>query len=459
MINWREPILSFYDKRITRNPIPGYADFLNDFYTWPVERRREMQFERLSRLLLHAARTVPHYRDTLIKSGLVRGNHVDMTRFRDVPALTRDSLRTKFERLKSDDLASRTWFKNSSGGSSGEPVALLQDLDYENIGLATIEMHYTWAGRWPGEPFVKLWGSDRDVLRGTLGWRRKIGNFARNRTVLNSFQMSRTHMERYLRKLQRVQPVMIEAYAESIYELARYMNASNIQLSGVRNVVTGAGTLFPFIRSEIDCAFGCPTLNRYGSREVGAVAGERSAGAGLGVFSYTHLVEVVDDRGQPCGPGEEGEVVVTCLTNYAMPIIRYCIGDRAVVGETISAPTPSVETLQTVTGRTMDAFVREDGSTIPGIFFAHFIGVVHNAGWLKKTQIIQRDYNSVLIKMVMAPPPPGALDEIRNSLRLVMGSACQVDFEPVDEIPPSPSGKYRYTQSLVPRANSSTASS
>jgi phenylacetate-CoA ligase len=47
-----------------------------------------------------------------------------------VPALTRDTLRAKFELLKSDDLASRAWYRNSSGGSSGEPVAVLQDRYY-----------------------------------------------------------------------------------------------------------------------------------------------------------------------------------------------------------------------------------------------------------------------------------------------------------------------------------------
>ena len=451
MFNWRYPILNFYDMRIRRNPA-YYVPFLNEFYAWPVERRRQVQLERLSQLLLHAARHVPYYRDVLTKSGVVRGGDVDLSRFRQVPELTRDGLRDGFERLKSDDLASRAWYKNSSGGSSGEPVTLLQDRGYNEIGMATTEMHYAWAGRAAGEPVVRLWGSDRDVLRGTLGWRNKLSNFIRNLTFLNSFDMSLAHMQHYIDVIQRVRPVMIEAYAESIYELARYANASNIKLSGVRNVVTSSETLYPFMREEIARAFGCPTLNRYGSREVGDIAGERVAGAGLEVFIYSHLFEVVDEEGQPCGPGEEGDVLVTCLTNYAMPIIRYRIGDRAVVGAEVSIPAASVERLETVTGRTADVFVREDGSTVSGMFFIHFLGVVHNSGWLKKTQIIQQDYNAILIKMVTVTTPPQAgLDEIRGSLRRVVGSACKVDFEFVEAIPPLPSGKHMSILSFVPR--------
>ena len=93
-------------------------------------------------------------------------------------------------------------------------------------------------------------------------------------------------------------------------------------------------------------------------------------------------------------------------------------------------------------------FRRGDGSTVGGNFFIHFLGVVHNSGWLKKTQIIQRDYNTILIKMVTAPPPPyGTLEEIRGSLHRVLGLTCQVEFEFVEAIPPLPSGKYRYTVS------------
>lgn len=451
MHNWRRPVLNFYDAHITHNPIPRYLAFLNELDRASSERRHEEQADRLRQLLLHASRNVPYYRDVLAKTAVVEGGRVDLTRFREIPKLTRHRLRTEFERLKSDDLGSRPWYKNGSGGSSGEPVTLLQDRYYEEVGLATKEMHYAWAGRKTGEPLVKLWGSDRDVLIGTVGWRNKLSNFVRNQRFQNSFNMGTAHMQRYLNEIRHVRPVVIEAYAESIYELARYINRYSLELPAVRSVITSSGTLYPFIRKEIEQAFGCPTFNRYGSREVGDIAGEREPDAGLEVFPFTHFVEVVDDSGRPCAVDEEGEVLVTCLSNYAMPMIRYAIGDRAVVAATVATPTPSVERLKTVSGRTMDAFVRADGSTVPGYFFVHFLGVVHYAGWLKKTQIIQRDYDSVLIKMVADPPPPGALEEIRGSLRRVIGPTCRVDFEFLDAIPPLPSGKYSYTVSQVSR--------
>jgi phenylacetate-CoA ligase len=455
MFNWRRPVLQLYDTYVRRNPIPAFASRLNEFYALPAEQRRDVQNRRLTELLRHAARHVPFYRDALTQSGVVRGADVDLGRFRMTPELTRDTLTTKFDCLKSDDLSSRQWYENQSGGSSGVPVKIIQERLYEQMGLATVALHHSWAGRNSGEPLVKLWGSDRDVLHGTLGWRNELSNLARNCSFMNSFNMSKTNLERFVRSIQTTRPVVIEAYAESIYELAFFMNTSGIRHSGVKNVITSAGTLFPFIRREVEQAFGCPTLDRYGSREVGTIAAERSAGAGLDVFSYTHLVEVVDDDGLPCRPGEEGHILVTCLTNYAMPIIRYRIGDRALVGDVDPSTIHSVERLQTVTGRTTDAFVREDGSTVPGTFFVHFLSVVHRSEWLKKVQIIQEDYNRILILMVPAAPPPHrTFDEIRTSLQKIVGEQCQVAFELVDDIPLLPSGKYQYTRSLVPRPQS-----
>ena len=46
-----------------------------------------------------------------------------------------------------------------------------------------------------------------------------------------------------------------------------------------------------------------------------------------------NLVEVINKNGEPCSPGEEGEIALTNLTNYSMPIIRYKIGDFGILKE------------------------------------------------------------------------------------------------------------------------------
>lgn len=452
MINWRQPMLKFYDERVMNRPIPRCRTLISEFYALPGEARRSQRAQRLTQLLRHAARHVPHYRKLLADQGIVRGDVVDLTRFGKVPPLTRSLLQNSPESLKSDDLSARDWYKNSSGGSSGEPVAVIQDQDYNATGIAMTETYHGWVGRNSGEPLIKLWGSDRDVLTGTLGWRNKLSGFVRNQKWANSFKMSEAAMSRYLDWIRQYRPVVIEAYADSAFELARFANARATQFSGVKHVITSAGTLHPFMREEISRAFGCPTLNRYGCREVGDIAGERTANGGLEVFDYCNLVEVVKADGQPCQEGEEGDVLVTNLTNFAMPLIRYRLGDRAVVGKASDGPLRLVERLETISGRCTDAFIMRDGTTVPGIFFVYFLTVVHEKGWMRKVQIVQRDYDDVLINMVVkTTPAQSALDDIAASLRILVGQSCSIRFETLDDIPALKSGKHSYVVSLVKR--------
>jgi len=48
---------------------------------------------------------------------------------------------------------------------------------------------------------------------------------------------------------------------------------------------------------------------------------------GLHIWEDHFLVEILDLEGEPCAPGERGELVLTSLTKEAMPLIRYHTGD------------------------------------------------------------------------------------------------------------------------------------
>lgn len=106
--------------------------------------------------------------------------------------------------------------------------------------------------------------------------------------------------------------------------------------------------------------------------------------------------------------------------------------------------------LQKIVGRTDEIFVTQDGTQIEGFYFGIFMSMT---SWALKYQIIQKSYTRILYKVILAQQgcKQEELDEIISKTRLVMGADCQVDFEFVDDIPKSPSGKYRYILSEVER--------
>jgi phenylacetate-CoA ligase len=85
-------------------------------------------------------------------------------------------------------------------------------------------------------------------------------------------------------------------------------------------------------REECRRAWDLSVIDVYSAQEVGIIALQCPAREHYHVQAETMFVEVVDERGEPCGPGQTGRVLVTPLNNYAMPLLRYEIGDWAEPG-------------------------------------------------------------------------------------------------------------------------------
>ncbi|MCU0633441.1 MAG: hypothetical protein MUE41_01105 [Gemmatimonadaceae bacterium] len=218
-----------------------------------------------------------------------------------------------------------------------------------------------------------------------------------------------------------------------------------------------AGTLFPRYREAIGHVFGAPVFDRYGCRELGDPASERRPGAGQHVCESLYVVEVVAADGAPCAPGVTGRLLLTCLVNYAMPLIRYDIGDLATWHES-SEPVDGVtwRRLREIGGRTIETIVRPDGGVVSPIYFIHLLGVTLERGWLRRYQFVQEAPAHLRVRLVpqvrVADPATAhadALAEIATKVRAAIGAQVRVDFEFPEEIAPSASGKYQYVVSRV----------
>jgi phenylacetate-CoA ligase len=300
-----------------------------------------------------------------------------------------------------------------------------------------------------------LWGSERDLFVGKETPKIRLGRWLRNEIWLNTFNVSAEQMFAYVNQINAFKPVQILAYAESIYELSRFIERKGLRVHCPRSIMTSAGTLDQSMRGKIEQVFKTPVFNRYGSREVGDIACECSHHKGLHISPFTHYVEILRQDGTRSQPGEIGEIVITILTNYAMPLIRYRIGDMGAWADEACTCGRSWPILREVTGRVTDNFITRDGTITYGAFFRHLL---FYKDWIKKYQIIQEAYDHIRILIV----PNEIIDksqefysdeirEITEKIRHVMGPGCRVEFETVTDIAPTNSGKYRYTISRVAR--------
>jgi phenylacetate-CoA ligase len=369
----------------------------------------------------------------------------NVNKLSDYPILTKDIIRKEYLPL----YVSKQYpdiVKNTSGGSTGEPVLIYQDRNYIDWSYATT-MYYLQDIR-KVNAFCKkviLWGSEKDIFR-QMNLKGKIYNFLNNQIFLNSFMMDYDTIKKYISIINRQKPIFLKGYAGSLYEVAKVINKENIQVYSPRFIYSSAEELKDFMRKEIEDAFHSSVYDFYGSREVSAIAAEVNTNEYL-AFSFDNFVEILDDNNEEVAPGEEGRVIITNLHNNYFPIIRYEIGDAAIKGEFNKEY--NLPTLKKITGRTTDHFKTEEGKIIHGEYFTHLF---YFREWVDLFQIVQNSIANITIFVVLndgKEPNEKDKEDIDSKIKMVMGENIIIDWKFVSSIPKTKQGKHRYTMSNI----------
>jgi phenylacetate-CoA ligase len=413
----------------------------------------KFQQKYLEILILHSYKNVPYYQKIFDKIDLIRDGTVNLSNFHEIPILTKDLLRKHQKELLSKDYKERKWYYNFSGGSTGDPTKFMQDNLYQKWYLATNKYYYQEMLDINENTAKKvfLWGSPQDLFKGSIGFKNRIKNWFSNILFLNSFKMSEQDMKAYIHSINAYRPDLIRGYAGSLYELALFSEKNNLKIYSPKRIACSAETLTQDMRTKIESVFGTKLYDFYGSRETASIAGECKDGL-IHIFSFNNYLEILNHNNTPVNEGEEGRVIITTLHNLSMPLIRYELGDVAVLGPKKCSCGNILPCLQKISGRLEEQFIKKDGSIVIGYFFVHLLGVLLNKGFVKKFQVIQEEYNKIRIRAVVERAlPESEKNEIEQKIRVAMGSDCIIQWDFVDDIQKTAGGKYLYTQSLVKR--------
>ena len=391
-MNWRKPLI-FAGLYLTGSKIPKYLKEIKRIEKLPQEEIKKYQEEKLKKLLLHAYCNVPYYRKILPKSGVIKNGKVYLENFDKIPILTKEIIRKEGTNLYSKDYKSRKPYENTSGGSTGEPVKFIQDKEYDEWNIATKIYYNQMLGKEIGEKEIKFWGSERDIFKGNIGFKNKIFNFIYNRNLVNSFRLNFVGLNKAIDSWNRFKPKIVWSYVDSAYELSRHIEKNKINIFSPEAIIVTAGVLTENIRKYVEDTFQTEVYNQYGSREVGVVACECKAHEGLHIFEYFQYLELINSD-----KNRNGEIIITNLTNYSMPLIRYRIGDTAKIKNKKCSCGRGFKLLENVTGRITDHFIKKDGTIVHGEYFTHLF---YFKDWIKKFQVIQKDYNLIVCSIVL----------------------------------------------------------
>jgi len=239
--------------------------------------------------------------------------------------------------------------------------------------------------------------------------------------------------------LQQQQPDYLMTYASIAGELAKLVIASENRLSNLREVRTLGEVLTPEVRELCRQAWAVPVTDVYSAEEVGYIALQCPQHEHYHTLEEGVLVEILDDQNKPCAPGQLGRVVVTSLHNFAMPLIRYELGDYAEFGE----PCPcgrGLPVLRRIAGRVRNMLVTATGEHFWPSFRSGSPAWVAS---IRQCQWAQIEYDLVEVRLVTAAALSAEQEQgLRGLILARLPPGFHVRFAYREQIARSTGGKY-----------------
>ncbi|MHA1410283.1 MAG: phenylacetate--CoA ligase family protein [Candidatus Odinarchaeia archaeon] len=418
------------------------------FYLWlmktqwlKTEEIEKIKNKQLRKIIRHAYHNVPYYHKIFKERQLTPDDIKTKEDLKLLPILTKDDVRKKFRELIAKNAENFKPFICESGGTTGKPLKFLRDKPSSTLHECAVWRYRNYSGfkfgeRWVVMRYPTFTESHLDVPY----------DIKRHTMYLSSFHMRYNNIERYLKIIEKFKPKAIWGFPSTLYVMAKFIENTNIKFNvKLKAVFTSSETLFKHFRELIENSFQTRIYDWYGSNEGIISAGQCENGNYH--INEDGIIEIIDFNGEVCGEEEEGKVVGTSLWNYAMPLIRYELGDIASISHEKCKCGRGLPTLKVISGRLDDIIITKDERLVGRLDEAF-----HYSTGIRESQIIQNEIGKILIKIVkdinFSDKDIKLLDV---ELRKRLGEDMDISYEITDEIPKTRRGKYRFVISTIIR--------
>jgi len=409
--------------------------------TWSPEQLKQHQWTELKKLLNHAYINTDFYPKHWEKAGIHSVDDIkNMADFAKLPVVTKSDIAEHYQGLLAKNYANN--IKKSTGGSTGQPFRFELNTESNTRREAIMWRGYGWLGAGLGQKTLYLWGADIGQPSWFKSLKTDLYHAFYNRKMLNSFTMNTNNMNSYVDDINRYKPTALVSYVNPLVELAKYIINNNVAVYSPKTILTGAEPLYDHQREVIEQAFNCQVYDTFGCREFMLMSAECQQNKSLHINSDHLVVETVSEQGESITE-QSGDLVITDLYNYGMPLIRYVNGDRAtLINESCDCGNP-LPLMKSVDGRKLDIIKTPSGKTIPGELFPHlfkeFVGII-------RFQVKQSKLDALHILMITNDKfTEKDQQQITNEINKYAASELTLHFELVDDIPLTVSGKHRVT--------------
>ncbi len=444
---------------------------------WSVKKLSEYQLEQVQKLVARASEVSAFYRELIGRTAAIEYPLKSLEDLVSLPATTKLDIETSFpDRMV--DLSKRTndWQMAGTRGTTRrvvvfhdfakrdaeracELVVTTEDCRY-HLGDSQVAVppdacstHCGIEGQRADRVRDQLWAlavGRKKVNRDSISDLRGIvmDRWIRRYTSLPPLDAAATdeQIAQYVARLNEIAPVALLALPEYLRMLVRYAEQSGNALPKIPIVRPMGANLPHSWKSSIASAFGGEVRETYGSRELGPMAFDCRYQCGLHVLSDQYYLEVVDESGKPVPDGEVGEVLVTDLQNWTMPLLRYKIGDMArVFRKPCRCGRQSIR-IQ-LEGRSEDAIRGRHGQPVTSEAVANLLFTRYA---IDRFQLIEQSPGKLQLRYVPSTTSAPSEVEIGSVLETTLGLTGPIRVRQATLIRPEGSGKFRHCQRYSP---------
>lgn len=391
------------------------------------EALEQLQQRKLRRVVRHAARYVPYYRRLFDGAGL----NPESTR------LSQDLLRlpvtTKRDLLNAGGDAFSTFYPpdelvtHRTTGSTGEPMTMRFDRDFERMRRLAFLRALLAAGYRPGERMLMLKPGDAGRASPWTG--------------IQTVRFDESPRD-LLSRIAQFRPQVLYGWVTPIRELALHVRNSGSRVEGLRTVITTAEALDRPARELFGAAFGADVYDVYGLTEMGTIAWECSRHAGLHLSEDIALIDGVES-------GRESPMIMTSLELTAMPLIRYQTGDVAVAPDAEPCACGRMfHRIPQVSGRMVDCLQLSGG----GLLSPYSVTLaLESIPGLARFQVVQEQTGALLVRYETSADAAAmhVPDAIRGALGALVGNETRIEVRREDSINPPAGRKFRVVESRL----------
>ncbi len=399
-----------------------------------AEQMHTYQSEQFVQLARHAINNTEFYRRWAKEQGISVGDIRSLADIQQFPVIEKAFIRENAALFKAGprntNAKPMTLF---TSGTTGTPLSVFTDQDSRSEHYAFFSRLRSWYGVDPVARRATLFGRIimPAVQKKPPFWRYDA---AQKNLLMSSYHLKSENLIHYYNKLRTYQPQEIFSYPSSVTRIAEFIIAEKLPPLPLRLLMTTAENLHEWQKTLLQQAFNAPIVNQYGCTEMAFFVSSLPDGSMR--FHPEHgIAEVRTSSGEIAEQGE-GELVVTGLVNYSMPVIRYAIGDAVTLGTVNANGFPE---LVQVHGRKDDVIYMRDGTPV-----GRLDPIFKGGSGIKAAQILQDQSGAISLRLVPDETyTEQAGIDLRRELIKRVGDDLPIEIVLVNDIAKEKNGKFK----------------